>query len=150
MTQNAIHAKGTIVQVGDAPVESTPVYAAIAELISAPWPQRENPRIDTTTHDSPGFAREYIPNLTDFPAIDFRIFFDPNEPTHDYIDGLGALNVSQDRVGFKIITQPAVTPALHVEFNGTVSRFNVNAPIDAPYSADVQLQPSGEATYTYV
>ncbi len=148
MTDLAILAKGSVLNMGDAPTTGSPTYASVAELLAVPWPQRERTRIDTTTHDSPGESRQYIAGLSDLPAVDFEIFYLPNEPTHDYSTGLGAMQQSGDIVAFQVITQPDVVPSQTLTFNAYVNRFNVSAPVDGPYRAAVQLQPTSEPVVT--
>lgn len=148
MTDAAILAKGSILRMGDALAAETPTYAEVAELLSVPWPQRERTRIDTTTHDSPGESRQYIAGLSDLPAVDFEIFYLPNEATHDYSTGLGAMQQSGDIVGWQVVTQPDVIPSQTLTFDGYVNRFNVTAPVDNAYRAAVQLQPTSEPVVT--
>jgi hypothetical protein len=145
MSNAAIHAFGTILMMHDG---ATPgAYASVGQLRSVPIPQMESPRIDVSTHDNSGFTREYINNLSDLPAVEFEIYYLPHDPTHDHLTGLLNLQITGAKRSFKVKYNAAVTPPLVLTFPATVTRFNPSAPVDGPYSAAVQLQPSAAPTY---
>jgi hypothetical protein len=145
MTNNAIHAFGTILKMGDG--EDPEVFASVAELRGVPVPQMESPRIDVSTHDNLGFVREYINNLSDMPAVEFEINYLPHDPTHDHVTGLLNLQRTGEQRNFKVQYNAAVTPTLVLTFPATVTRFSPVAPVDGPYTASVQLQPTAAPTY---
>lgn len=145
MSNNAIHAFGTILKLGDG--EVTEAFASVAELRGVPIPQMEAPRIDVSTHDNAAFVREYINNLSDLPAVEFEIYYLPHDPTHDHLTGLLSLQISGEQRNFKVQYNAAVTPTLVLTFPATVTRFSPTAPVDGPYSASVQLQPTAAPTY---
>lgn len=155
MTNKAIHAFGTILKMGDGsgPPE---VFAIVSELKSIPVPQMETPRIDVSTHDNAAKTREYVNNLTDFPAVNFDINYLPKDPTHNHLTGLLAKQLSGDVTNFKVFYNAAVTaesgtPAAGVPvvltFPATVTSFRPNAPVDNVYTATVTLQPTSAPVY---
>ena len=144
MTNQAIHAFGTILKMGD---DDGLVFASVAELKGVPIPQLESPRIDVSTHDNAGFTREYINNLSDLPAVEFEINYLPHDPTHDHVTGLLSIQQTGEQRIFKVQYNAAVTPTLVLTFPATVTRFSPTAPVDGPYTASVQLQPSAAPTY---
>jgi hypothetical protein len=139
MSNSAIHAFGTILKLGNA---GGTTFASVAELKGVPVPQMESPRIDVSTHDNTGFTREYINNLSDLPAVEFEINYLPHDPTHDHLTGLLSLQISGAERIFKVQYNAAVTPTLVLTFTATVTRFSPTAPVDGPYTASVQLQPT--------
>lgn len=148
MTRAAIHAFGTQLLLGDGAIPE--VFAVIAELKSIPIPQAERPRIDVSTHDNAAFTREYVPNLSDLPALSFEINWLPKDPTHDHLTGLNALQISGEEANFKVRLNDRVgvgVNAVVLTFPATVPNFAPAAPVDNVYTATVQLQPSAAPSY---
>lgn len=148
MTRKAIHAWGTQLLLGDGAVPE--VFAVISELKSVPIPQAERPRIDASTHDNDADTREYVPNLSDLPALTFEINWLPNDPTHDEITGLNSLQRSGQTANFKVRLNDRVGTGVNakvISFPASVPNFAPSAPVDNLYTASVQLQPSAVATY---
>lgn len=143
MTSAAIHAYGTLLKMDD----GLGSYTTVAELRGIPWPQIQNPRLDVTTHDGPGFGRQYVNNLADYPAVGFQVNYLPWHPTHDHLTGMIYVQAQNLKRNFKIFMPPAVSPALVLTFEAQVSQFNVTAPVDNVLTADVQLQPTGTPTF---
>lgn len=138
------HAKGVITKLGDADLAGTPTYTSVPGTTGAPWPNRQNPRLDATAHDSPGFAREYRNNLTDFPQVTMPIFWDPNDPVH--IDIL-AIQVTQEVRAWKVFTPPIVSPAFVATFEAQVAEFGPAFPVDGLMTATVTLQVTSDPSY---
>lgn len=148
MSNAAIHAFGTILKMEDPDTPGT--YLTVAELKSIPVPQMEAPRIDVSTHDNSSFTREYVPNLTDLPAVGFDINYLPKHPTHDHLTGLLSLQLSGDQSNFKVYYNSRVgtgVNAVVLTFPASVTSFRPTAPVDNVYQAAVQLQPTAAPTY---
>src|SRR5687767_13384425 len=99
MTAAAILGKGAVLQMSDATLTA---FSAISELRSAPFPQSQAERIDVTTHDSPGFDRQFVSGLSDLPAIQFDINWLPANATHDETTGLLSVQRSRAIRVFKV------------------------------------------------
>jgi hypothetical protein len=123
-------------------VVGTEVFATIAELRAVPMPQRQGARLEVTTHDSPGFLREYVSGLDDIPAAAFQINWLPNHPTHDENTGLLYLQRTKFIRRFKLYLPPGVQPQKVFTFPAQVLQFNPTVPIDNVMQAEVQLQPT--------
>lgn len=148
MTDKAIHAFGTILKMGDG--AGPEVFATVSELKSIPVPQMDTPRIDVSTHDNAAKTREYVNNLTDFPAVNFDINYLPRDPTHDHLTGLLSRQLSGDITNFKVFYNDDVGVGVNkvvVSFPATVTSFRPNAPVDNVYTATVTLQPTSAPVY---
>lgn len=148
MTRAAIHAFGTQLLLGDGAVPE--VFVVVAELKSVPIPQAERPRIDVSTHDNASFTREYVPNLSDLPALTFEINWLPKDPSHDHLTGLNWLQITGNEANFKVRLNDRVgtgTSSVVLSFPASVPNFSPSAPVDNVYTASVQLQPSAAPTY---
>lgn len=148
MSRAAIHAFGTQLLLGDG--ADPEVFTVVAELKSIPIPQAERPRIDVSTHDNAAFTREYVPNLSDLPALSFEINWLPRHPTHDHLTGLNSLQITGNEANFKVRLNDRVgtgTDRVVLSFPATVPSFSPAAPVDNVYTATVQLQPSAAPTY---
>lgn len=148
MSNRALHAFGTILKVGDGAVPE--VFTSVAELKSIPVPQMESPRIDVSTHDNSSFAREYVNNMVDFPAVSFDINYLPRNATHDHLTGLLHLQLTGNQANFKVFYNSRVgtgANAVVLTFPATVTSFRPTAPVDNVYTATVQLQPTAAPTY---
>lgn len=139
----ASHAYGTVIRVGNAAVPET--FTAIAEITSLTPPPFVQEAIEATHMESPDKFREFIPGLRDAGEFSFDINFIPENPTHDWIDGVvgkvfnGAVNNYQ--------LQVPSTPAVIVTMRGFFSQFQLNAPIDGVLTATCTLRVSGKPTF---
>lgn len=151
MTNKALHAFGTALKMGDGvPGAPGQTFVTIAELKSIPVPQMETPRIDVSTHDNAAFAREYVPNMVDFPAVSCDINYLPNNATHDHRTGLLSLQLAGDQADFKVFYNSRVgtgTSAVVLTFPASVTSFRPTAPVDNVYTATIQFQPTSAPTY---
>lgn len=143
MTASAILGKGAILQMSDATLTA---FSTIAELRSIPFPQLQGERIDVTTHDSPGFVRQFVSGLDDLPAATFDINWLPGNATHDETTGLLSVQRSKAVRVFKVTLPTAVSPTKVFTFSGQVLQFNPTVPVDNVMQASIQLQPSAAPT----
>jgi hypothetical protein len=143
MTAAAILGKGAVLQMSDSTLTA---FSSVSELRSVPFPQLQGDRIDVTTHDSPGFTRQFVSGLDDIPAATFDINWLPGNATHDENTGLLALQRSKAVRVFKVTLPTAVSPTKVFTFSAQVLQFNPTVPIDNVLQAQVQLQPSAAPT----
>ena len=143
MTASAILGKGETLQMSD---DTMTAFSTVAELRTLPFPQLQGDRIDVTTHDSPGFVRQFVSGLDDIPAQTFEINWLPGNATHDETTGLLSLQRSKAQRVFKVTLPTAVSPPKVFTFTGQVLQFNPTVPIDNVMQVQIQLQPSGAPT----
>ena len=143
MTASAILGKGAVLQMSDSTLTA---FSSIAELRDAPIPQLQGDRIDVTTHDSPGFVRQFVSGLDDLPAVTFNVNWLPNNATHDETTGLLSVQRSKAIRVFKVTLPTAVSPTKVFTFSGQVLQFNPTIPVDNVMQAAIQLQPSAAPT----
>ncbi len=143
MTASAILGKGATLQMSDSTLTA---FSTVAELRTLPFPQLQGDRIDVTTHDSPGFTRQFVSGLDDIPAQTFEINWLPANATHDESTGLLALQRSKAIRVFKVTLPTAVSPTKVFTFSAQVLQFNPTVPIDNVMQVQIQLQPSGAPT----
>lgn len=140
MTASAILGKGATLQMSDSTLTA---FSTVAELRTLPFPQLQGSRLDVTTHDSPGFVRQFISGLDDIPAASFEINWLPDHASHDESTGLLALQRSKAIRVFKVTLPTAVSPTKVFTFSAQVLQFNPTVPIDNAMQVQVQLQPTG-------
>lgn len=143
MTAAAILGKGAVLQMSDSTLTA---FSSVAELRSVPFPQLQGDRLDVTTHDSPGFVRQFVSGLDDLPAATFDINWLPGNATHDESTGLLALQRSKAVRVFKVTLPTAVSPTKVFTFSAQVLQFNPTVPVDNVMQAQIQLQPSAAPT----
>jgi len=119
-------------------------FSAISELRSAPFPQSQADRLDVTTHDSPGYDRQFKSGLNDLSAVTFDINWLPASAAHDHTTGLLSVQRSKATRVFKVTLPTTISPPQVWTFSGEITQFNPTAPVDGILQASVQLQPSGQ------
>src|ERR1051325_6029666 len=117
-------------------------FTSVAELRSIPFPQLQGSRLDVTTHDSPGFVRQFVSGLDDLPAVQFDINWLPTAASHDESTGLLSVQRSKAIRVFKVTLPTAVSPTKVFTFSAQVLQFNPSVPVDNVLQAQVQLQPN--------
>lgn len=140
MTGSAILGKGAVLSMSDATLTA---FSTVAELRSVPFPALQGSRLDVTTHDSPGFVRQFVSGLDDIPAAQFDINWLPAAASHDETTGLLSLQRSKAVRVFKVTLPTAVTPTKVFTFSAQVLQFTPTVPIDNVMQVQVQLQPTG-------
>jgi|SRR5262245_27453353 len=134
----AIHAKGTILAVGDG-ATPTEVFTAIAECKSITGPQFEGATIDVTTHSTAGNYREFKANILDPGSLDFEINFVGTNTQHkDLLDDQAA----QTERNYKLTTKDAAVFILRCQ----VIRYNFSFPVDNVQTAALSLKVIGPPT----
>ncbi len=140
MTASAILGKGATLQMSDATLTA---FSTVAELRTLPIPALQGSRLDVTTHDSPGFTRQFVSGLDDVPAAQFEINWLPGNATHDESTGLLSVQRSKAIRVFKVTLPTAVSPTKVFTFSAQVLQFTPTVPIDNVMQVQVQLQPTG-------
>ncbi len=140
MTASAILGKGATLQMSDATLTA---FSTVAELRTLPIPALQGSRLDVTTHDSPGFTRQFVSGLDDVPAAQFEINWLPANATHDETTGLLSIQRSKAVRVFKVTLPTAVSPTKVFTFSAQVLQFTPTVPIDNVMQVQVQLQPTG-------
>lgn len=143
MTQSAILGKGAVLQMSDSTLTA---FSTVSELRSIPFPQSTSDRLDVTTHDSPGFDRQFKSGLSDLPAVSFEINWLPGHASHDESTGLLSVQRSKAVRVFKVTLPTAVSPTKVFTFSAQVNTFNPTVPIDNVMQATVELQPNAAPT----
>lgn len=102
--------------------------------------------IDNTSHSTGAPWKQMFPTLLENKPITFPIFWDPQEPTHAAVTGLIAIQIARTKVGMKFAATDSGAWAF--EFDGYVSDFQLTAPVDNVYTANITLTPAGGAAPT--
>jgi predicted secreted protein len=139
MTAAALLGKGAVVQMSDSTLTA---FASIAEVRDVPIPQLQGARLDVTTHDSPGFVRQFVSGLDDLPAVNMAINWLPGAASHDESTGLLSVQRSKAIRVFKVTLPTAVSPTKVFTFSAQVLQFNPTVPVDNVMQATIQLQPN--------
>ena len=123
-----------------APGIATPLaesFVAIKGCKDLTLPSASTDEIDITTHDSDG--KEFMDGDTDFGEVGFDINYDPDEPTHVFLQGL---SMSKSRVNWQAIMTNIPTPQ-EWDFEGWVKTFTLTAPVSGVYTATVAIRVTG-------
>lgn len=139
----AIFAQGTLIQIGDGtgPPESFTTITGVRD-ITGPGEAAET--IEVTDHDSVNAFREWIAGLRQAGSLSFSINYDPTDPTHDENTGLRAILISRQTNTFRIVFTD--TGGTTFEFEGFVTQFQSNEPVNGALTADVTIQITGQLT----
>lgn len=120
---------------------------AIANVVNFGGPSAEADMIDVSAHDSASAWRDYVAGLLDAGELTMGINFDPNEATHNDDSG-GLWNDFKSRASVSYALVFPTTPAVNVEFDAFVRRYEVNSPHDDKLDATVVLKLTGEPTWS--
>jgi predicted secreted protein len=130
MASLAISGKGTLLKIG--------------EVKSIGGPSFSSDTNDVTSHSSPGAWREFIASLIDPGDLSFDINFVPTNATHNASTGLLADFQNRVRRNFKIVFPDGGSTTW--SFQGIITGFNMNAPIDDALTASVTIKITGQPT----
>lgn len=132
--------QGTLLKMGDG--LSPESFTTIAEVTDISGPSFSRESIETTSHDSTGGYREFIPGLREGGEVTFSVNFMPGDTTHDQSTGM--LNqFDDDNVHNWQVVYPT-TPAKTWNFAAFLTKFDTKAPVGDKLSADITLQVSGK------
>lgn len=125
---------GTLLELGDA---GTPeVFTVVAGVSSMTLAMKTSVK-DVTNHSSPGRAMQRRGVLLDPGDLKFKIWWDPNDPTHNIKTGLFSewetFNVAHYKLAFP------VTPAVVFDLTSSVTEFSIGAPVDGVLEAAITL-----------
>lgn len=136
--------KGTVVSWDPAGGTS---YAAVGQLKDIQVISASRSSFDTTDHDSVGYYREFVPGMVDPGELTFTIGFDYQNTTHTGGTGTGLLG-DLEQYGCDIPTWKVVLDhcggTATWTFDGFVSGFTVNHPVEGEVTADVTVKVSGK------
>lgn len=130
--------QGTLLKMGDA---AGTVFTTIARITDLSLPSLSADSVESTSHDSANFTREFEPGLIDPGEISFTILFDPAETTHGLTAGLPYLMKNRLKRSFQILYTDAGDTIW--TFTAFVTGFEGQAPIDDNVTADVTLKITG-------
>ena len=135
-----ISSHGIVLKMSD--MAATPVFTAIAQIISLTPPGWQRGETEAVDHDLTA-AKEYLNDaLYEQGEVTFGIHWDPAHATHDETTGLIEAAVSGDPTDFQIIFPD--TGATQFDFSAFVrfqpGSFDANA---GKMTADVTLRPTG-------
>lgn len=117
-------------------------FSTIAQVRTVSGPSLAMDTIDVTTHDSPNGWREFVAGLAQVGEVTLEIVFDPDNVTH-----AAAWDDLQDRRefrGFQLVFPDAT--ATTWEFDGMVTAFQPEAPVDDALTAAMTVMLSGAPT----
>jgi predicted secreted protein len=123
---------------------SPDTYQLVAERVSLGGPSMSRDVPDVTHMDSPNGWREFLAGLKDGGEISVEGNFVPTDASHNVSTGLLSEFYSDVR-GHWIIEFPLTgSPAVFWEFDGILSGFNVDMPVDDKLAFTATIKISGE------
>jgi len=134
MSENAIKAQGTLLQLG---AGSPPTYTTIAEINSFSGPGGSASVIDVT--DLSSEAKEKLAGLNDNGQLSFECNFIPTNTQHAALKTAKENGTTQN---FKIV----FTDNTEWTFNAIVTGLSVSGAVDGVVKASVTIEVSGAIT----
>jgi predicted secreted protein len=140
MATKAIFAKGTLLQSSDG-APTTPVFATIPEVKTITGPGMDSEELDVTSHDTPGYFRDFIGGLRDWGTLSFQLQYNAQEAKHVLI-----FNDYKDRTmrEYKLImphqTDPAPASSATMSFTGYVKGAPLTLPFAGVITQDVEIR----------
>ena len=122
----------------------------VGQIKDISGPSQSMDAIETTCHDSPSGAREFVPGLIDGGEVTLDIEFDPDTSQSAPTGALGILeNKADDRATvdkWEIRWEPQGGTATYRRFDAIVTNFAPNGPVDGSITASVTLKITGPIT----
>ena len=129
--------QGTLLKMGDGLTPES--FTTIAEVADIGGPSFSRESIETTSHDSTGGYREFIPGLREGGEVTFTINFMPEDATH-----VAAIaQFDDDSVHNWELVYP-ILPSKKWVFAAFLTKFDTKAPVGEKLSADLTLKVSGK------
>ena len=137
---SGIAGAGTLFRRWDADATSAAgAWVDVANITNISGPDASRETIDTTTLDSVGGYREFIPSLRDAGSISLSMNF--KRDTYEQMKNDFESDVLQN---YEIMLPDADNTTF--EFEGMVTELPLDVPLDDKISADVTIKISGEIT----
>lgn len=135
---NAIAGPGFLLQLGTTELDSTAVFATIAEVKDISGPGVTLDVIDVTNQDSPDRYEEIIPSIRRGGEVDFDVNFVPADPTHDDSTGLNFLANNALKRAYRLLLNDPESS--YYKFTAYVVGFTPKAPVVGVLAATVKLR----------
>jgi plastocyanin len=137
MSANSIFGRGSVLQRGDG--ASTEVFTPIPSLTVVAGPKITSGRQETTSHQTTGQLKEYLPTSVEI-TYGMQINFLPTDTTHQ---GLRADALANRLVNFKLKNVGETTGTT---FAAYITNYEEDKPVDKQMTAKFDLLISGTFT----
>ncbi len=139
----AVQSQGTLLQVGDGatPTENFTTILGVRDINGPGFTHSE---IDVTSQDSSGW-KEVISGLKDGATLGFDLTFNPNEATHNEVNGMLAKYLDGVTRHWRVVFP--VSPARKWLVNGFVKEFSMKEPVDGMMTASMSIRLSGQPNF---
>ncbi len=141
MSTIAIVAQGTLFKVGDG--ASPEVFTTIPECKTLSGPSIKFDLLDATSHDSPGFFREYIPGLADGDVVQAVVNWRPSNTIHK---ALRVDSYARTLRNFKMVFPD--TPDNTVAFAAYIQTIQPKADIGKILEATISVKITGSPSWS--
>ncbi len=138
----AVIANGTLLQIGDG--ASPEVFTTVPEVTKLSGPAVKFDLLDVTSHDSPGFFREFIPGLADGDNIAGEINWVPANVVHK---GLRVDSYARTLRNFKVIFPPGSADDT-VDVASFITQIEPKSDIGAVQIASLTIKVTGLPVWT--
>jgi hypothetical protein len=118
---------------------------AVAGVTSIEGPGWSTDTLDMTAHDSASAYREIAPSFIDAGEVTLRLNYDPNQVTHKNSAG-GLLYLLTTRALTSFALSFPTTPIAWLTFQGYVTEFSPEAPVDGKLEAGAKIKITGAVT----
>jgi predicted secreted protein len=128
--------KGTLLKIGDG--GSPEAFLSVGRIFNVGELAGERERIEVTTHDSPGDAKEYLGGTIDYGNQDFQYRYSPTDP------GQVAVEAKFDS-GEAVNVQVVYPNGKRRSYTGIVIRYATSeAPVDGVLNGSFRLAVSSK------
>ncbi len=141
MSTIAIVAQGTLLKMGDG--ASPEMFTTIPEVKTLTGPSVKFDLLDATSHDSPGFFKEYIPGLADGDNIAAVVNWRPSNTVHKAVR---TNSYARTLVNFKVIFPD--TPDNTVALTAYIQTIQPKADIGKILEASLTIKVTGEPSWS--
>ncbi len=131
---------GTLLQMGDG-ATPTEVFTTIAGVKDISGPSTSRDLEDVTSHSSEDGYEEHVPTIKRSGEVSFDLNWNPDDPTHDDVTGLGARTQDDEPSNFRLV-YPRL--AKRWAFAGYVTGFETSAPVGGIIGASVSIKITGK------
>lgn len=134
---------GTLLQRGNG--ASPEVFTTIAAVSDISGPKRKTDTIDTTSHDTTTGYKSFIGSLKEGGEVTGKLFFDPNDSTHN-ATSLGLIDLQDSRavINWQIVFP--TSPSRKYTFAGLVIGMDLMAAVAGPLEITLTVKISGKPT----
>lgn len=120
----------------------SPYAPAVVALMGNISISRTAPTIDTTSQDTVGGYKEFVPGLKDSAKVSGPLWFDANDTQHILLNTL----FESGEFRYFEVQFAKSSPGKYFRFIGAITGFSLDMPVDGVISANFEVTVNGALT----